>query len=420
MLLAGLSLGPWARGDTVIFPVFTVATTQSYLEAQASAFQVQAGAVAETYFLPARLQSRLGHQDEAERLARQALGFDPKRAEIHSFLGRLFLGQGRLEEAAGSFRKSVEFNPKAADDYRRLGLVLDQLGDPEGARKAIAAGIDLAPTDATAQLMLGRMLLDQGETGEALSHLEKACQLDGTAVNAFYVLSQAQTKAGDKAAARETLKTFERLREQEKKNLAAQDADYDNEKEMRSIAADFHTGVSAFFFEHGRSDLAEAHLRQAVKIAPGEVENYEMLAGFYLQTGAPDQARGVYEDLVRLRPRHAAYRASLGALLARKKDDIRAVEELKKALELDPHELEALNTLARIYLRTRRELPEAVSLCRRCVSLQPTAAHYDLLAQACQLNGESDEARAASAEAVRLDPGQAAYREHYRQFNGGQ
>jgi tetratricopeptide (TPR) repeat protein len=349
MVLGGLSLGWCAWGETVVFPEFTVASAQSYLQAQALAFQAQAGAGDQTYFLLARLQNRLGHQDEAERLARQALGCDPKRADIQSFLGKIFLAEGRLQEAADSFRKAVELDPKAAGDYRRLGMVLDQLGDHEGARKAFSAGLDLAPADATGQLMLGRLLLDHGAAKEAISHLEKACQLDGTSVNAFYVLAQAQTQIGDKEAARETLQTFQRLRVGDKESLLAQDANYDNEREMRHVTAGFHLDAADFFFERGRKDLAEAHLKQATQVAPAESQACEILAQLYLQG--------------------------------------------------------------------RRELPAALTLCRRCVSLQPTAAHYDLLARACFLNGQNDEARAASARAVRLDPNQAVYREHYRRFN---
>jgi tetratricopeptide (TPR) repeat protein len=349
LLLAGLSFGSLARSETIVFPEFTVPTAQTYLVAQSAAFESRAGAGADTYFLLARLQNHLGHQDAAERLARQALGFDSRRADIHSFLGRIFLGDGRLEEAADCFRKSLALDPKAAGDHRRLGMVLDQLGDHEGARKALSAAIDLTPTDATAQLMLGRLLLDQGKAVEAISHLEQACKLDGTLINAFYVLSQAQGQVGDKGAAAESLKSFQRLRVGEKENLVTQDARYDDDKEMRRLAARFHTDVADYFFERGREDLAEAHLKQAVHVAPDDAQAYILLA--------------------------------------------------------------------RIYLNARRELPHALELCRRCVTLQPSPANFDLLAQVCFLNGRSDEARDASAQAVRLDPRNPVYADHARRFS---
>ncbi|MGO8698476.1 MAG: tetratricopeptide repeat protein [Limisphaerales bacterium] len=416
MALTGLGFGPGAWSETVVDPEFTVAAAQSYLQAQSLTFQTQAGAGAETYFVLARLQNRLGHQDEAERLARQALERNPKLAEIHSFLGKILLSEDRLEEAAGCFRQALALAPRAAGDYRWLGMALDQLGDHEGSRKAYSAGLSLDPADASAHLMLGRLLLDQGDAREAIEHLDKACQLDGTLVNAFYVLAQAQTQIGAKAAAGETMKTFQRLRASANESLAAKDVDYDNEKEIRRIAAGFHDDAAAFFLHHGRPDLAEAHLKQAAKVAPEENEAYEHLAGFYVKTGAFAAAKEAYENLTRLRPNQALYRVRLATLLLRLKDDAAAEVELKKALELDPNQREALNYLAQICLEARRDLPEALSLCRRSVSLQPTAANYDLLALACYLNGRGEEARTAAAEALRLDPGKAEYQEHYKRL----
>jgi len=56
-------------------------------------------------------------------------------------------------------------------------------------------------------------------------------------------------------------------------------------------------------------------------------------------------------------------------------------------LELDPKQPGALGNLARFYLSSRQDLPEALGLCRRLVDSQPTAASYDLLGWACYANG---------------------------------
>ncbi len=405
-----------AHGAPLVFPDFTVPAASEYLQGQALAFQDQAGAGAESYFLLARLQNRLGRPDDAKRLGRQALMCDPNRADINSFLGKVFLEEGRFEDAVSCFHKALEIDPKSAGDYRRLGMVLEQMGDHEGARKTLSTAVDLTPTDAAAQLMLGRVLVDERQFSDAINHLRTACRLDETSENAFYVLSQAQAKIGDKIAAAATLKTFLRLRERAKASLAAQDADYDNEKEMRRIAAGFHTDAAAFFFQHGRQDLAEAHLKQAARVNPDEVKSHETLAAFYLKTGALGSAKEEYENLTRLRPKQAVYRVRLGLVLVRLKDEAGAAEELKQALELDPNQLDALDNLARLCLGARRDLPEAVILCRRSVTLQPTAANYDLLAQACYLNGQNGDARAASDQAARLEPGNAVYREHRQRF----
>lgn len=379
-------------------------------------FQAQAGEVPETYFILARLQNRLGHQDQAERLARLAFERDPHRADIQSFLGELFIQEDRLQEAARCLRQALELDPKRAVDHRRLGMVLDRLGDRPGAREEFAAGIRLAPGDATTQLLMGRLLLDEKQPAEAAAHLSKACQLDPASGNAFYVLSQAQAQLGDQNASQENLKTFQRLKQKEKQTLVADDAAYDDRKVMRSVAAGFHTDAGTFFFQQGRADLAEAHLRQAMRIDTNDVRPCEMLAPYYLRTGALPSAREMYENLVRLRPKQAAYHVNLGTVLLRLKEYPAAAEELKRALELDPKQPEALNNLARFYLGARRDLPEALALCRRLIDLEPTAANYDLLAQVCYASGRTNDARAASAQAVERDPNNPIYRERQRRL----
>ena len=416
LLLIGLGFVCRAWGAPVAFPEFSVESAQHYLEIVTPAFQAQAGDTAETFFILARLQNRSGHQDEAERLARRATERDPHRADIQSFLGELFIQQDRLQEAAQCLRQAIKLDPKRAADHRKLGMVLDRLGDRAGAREEFTAGIRLTPADATAELLLGRLLLDEKQPAEAAAHLTKACQLDPASANAFYVLSQAQAQLGEEDAAQKNLKTFQQLKQKEKQSLAADDTAYDDRKVMRSVAAGFHTDAGTFFLQQGRADLAEAHLRQAMRINPDDTQPCEKLAPYYLRTGALPSAREMYENLTRLRPQQAAYHVNLGTVLLRLKEYPAAAEELKRALELDPKQPEALNNLTRFYLGARRDLPGAMALCRRLIDIEPTAVNYDLLAQVCHANGQTNEARAASAQAVERDPNNPIYRERQRRL----
>jgi tetratricopeptide (TPR) repeat protein len=370
----------------------------------------------ETWVIQARLASQLGRNDEAERLARRGLEADPRRADIQVFLADLLIRQDRLEDAAQCLRTAVALRPEIGGGYSRLGMVLDRLGDREGARKALEMAIQHMPSDATAFLVLGRLLLDQDRTGDALLHLEKARQLDPKLSGAYYALSQAQSRLGAAEAARDSMNKFLELKRVEKAELDAQNTDYDDEKFMRVLAAGFHTEVAGFFVRRQQAAVAEAHLRQALRIAPQETRGYEVLAAFLVQAGRPAESRELYEALVRLKPRQAGYHLSLGTVLLQLDDHPAGVEELKRALELDPKQPEALANLARFYLNSRRELPEALNLCRRLVGSQPTAASYDLLGWACYANGLTNEARAAAGQAVERDPTNTVYRERLQRL----
>jgi tetratricopeptide (TPR) repeat protein len=259
--------------------------------------------------------------------------------------------------------------------------------------------------------------LDQGQFQEAVNPLTKACQLDPELASAFYALSQAKSRLGDQAGAKAATEAFQKLKQKEKTTLDEQNATYDNEKAMRILAAGFHTDVAAFFLQRQDESLAETNLLRAIKIAFEEPRAYEALASLRMKNGKWEAARGVCEELVRRWPKQAAYRVNLGTILLRLKDYPAAISELKRALDLDPNQVEALNNLVRFHLGARQNPVEALGWCRRLVLLQPTAANYDLLGWALYANGQVQEARQASAEAVRKDPQNPVYQERKRRLD---
>ncbi len=405
-----------ARAETNVFPEFKPATARDYLYSVAQMVRAQAGDGADVCLLEARLQRQLGRPDEAERLVRRALKREPQRADLQSFLADLFIREDRMEDALGCLRQAVELDPKIAGSYRRLGMVLDRLGQREEARQAFATAIRQAPDNAMARLLLGRLELDQGHAQEAATQAEKACRLDPGLANAFYVLFQAQTQLGETNAAAHTLKIFQDLKRQERVDMDRENAARDDAKSTRALAVGFHDDAAILFAQQGKTAFAEAHLRQAIFIDAQSPQPRELLATLYVQTGRLADARAVFEELVTLRPKDANCRVNFGTLLLQLKDYPAAITELQRALELDPQQPQALNNLARLYLGAKRDLPEALVLCRRLVARQPTAANYDLLGWALFVNGQAAEARRAAAEAVQREPQNATYQEHLRRL----
>lgn len=417
-LLAGTGRTPTAGAEIASrqFPPFTTESARTYLEAVVGSFAAEATHQVEACFLRARFHNYMGQPDEAERWARAALDQDPNRADIRLFLSDLFILQSRLEEARDSLRTALVADPRIEGAQRRLGLVLDRLGDRAGARAAFEAAVRAEPQDSGTRLLLGRLLLDQGEVPSALTHLEKACQLDPTSANAFYGRAQAELRSGETDRAQATLRTFQELKRKEQAAADAENATRDDARSMRVLAATVHTEIGAYLLQTEQTTPAESHLRQAIAITPDEPLGYETLAAFLLQTGRRQDALGACQTLVRLRPGNAGYRLNLGTLLLELHDYPAAVQELERALELDPQMPEPLQNLARYYLGARQNPGRALELCQGLVKLAPTAAHYDLLAWACYANGQTAEARTASARSVELDPSNTVYRERLQRL----
>jgi tetratricopeptide (TPR) repeat protein len=422
----GIRVGGWLAASSILvgsvgaqtntFPEFKIERARDYLETLTRLLPNQAGSGADWDLLQARLESQLGRHDQSEQLARRALRQDPARADIQSFLADLLIRQDRMAEAGVCLQHALDLNPNLPGVNRRLGMVKDRLGDHEAARRAFERAIAQAPSDALARLLLGRLLLDQGKAREAQALLERACELEPESANAFYVLFRAQSRLGEHAAAAATLKKFQELKAKEKAATRAENVAYNDQEEMRALAASVHTQAAMLYFRQGQQVLAEAHLRQAIRIAPNEPLSYEMLATILLRSGRLPEARSPCEELVRLRPRQAAYRAQLGAVLLQLNQPAAGVEELKKALDLDPNQAIALNNLARFYLSVRQEAATALDLVTRLAKIQPLAANLDLLGWALYANGKTNEARAAAAQAVARDPNNPVYRERLRRL----
>ena len=83
--------------------------------------------------LLARVVVYLGQNQEAEKLARQAIELDPLAYLARSNLARVLFAEGKLDEAEASARKAAELQPTAAGSHRWQVAVAIHRGDGEAA-----------------------------------------------------------------------------------------------------------------------------------------------------------------------------------------------------------------------------------------------------------------------------------------------
>ena len=88
--------------------------------------------------------SGLGRYGEAEASLRQAVSLDPRNANTHSSLARVYwIGQGRLDEAMTELRAAIALNPQAGYSYLQLALLHALKGEYALAEDACRHAIDL-------------------------------------------------------------------------------------------------------------------------------------------------------------------------------------------------------------------------------------------------------------------------------------
>ena len=108
---------------------------------------------------------------------------------------------GRIEEMAGNhgeairhYRDALSHDDGMVDVYRRLGGALRKAGRPDEAEAELRKALRLVPSDPRSHLEMARVLEARGDTGGAVTHLEKALAAWEPADESFEPAREARAK----------------------------------------------------------------------------------------------------------------------------------------------------------------------------------------------------------------------------------
>jgi tetratricopeptide (TPR) repeat protein len=106
------------------------------------------------HFNAAAFLLQKGQPREAERLAREGLEIDPRKADLHFVLGNAFFAQGCKAEARRAFENTVKLDPTRAAAHYNLAVVGREMGDRTTASREAAEALRLDPSHARARDLL--------------------------------------------------------------------------------------------------------------------------------------------------------------------------------------------------------------------------------------------------------------------------
>ncbi len=419
-LLAGalvlVSVGPALGDELDDLPEFKLENAREYALEAAQAVLKSASGEAQPHFNLGMALSQLGRYEEAEKHLRLGLQIEPNRADMYRALGEIRIRQSRFEDAIEFFRKALEIEPHSEGVHRRIGMALAHSGDHDNAQKEYELELEHYPNDSLCRFLLGQTLLQKKEFEAAEKHLLEACRLDPQSVNAFYALTQVQTRLGKRDEAKKTLTKFRELKKDDKAEMAREILTRDDEQKLRRLCSSIHHDAAIFYASEEQWPLAEKHLRKAIRIDPKAVKSRENLASFLFGAGRLQEAAEIYEELAKLKPKNADILLDLGTMYAQIGDFKLASARMEKAMELNPHMPEAMNNLARMHLANGHDRKRALELAQRLATHYPSPRNYDLLAWAYYANGRVDMALEACASAIELDPDNPRLRERYNKL----
>ncbi|MBX3190941.1 MAG: tetratricopeptide repeat protein, partial [Labilithrix sp.] len=346
----------------------------------------------------------------ATRQRLRAVADDTERLALELQLARLLRRSGALREAADACREVLAIAPTSVGAAIVLASVATDLGDRRAAVAAASALAEVA-RDPRARAALLRDAADlsaaQGDTKNAAVLLERALEADPEAVVIAARLAQIQGGEGAWAdLARALRRGLSRAKSAEAVvPMAAELADVAKNRLKDPL-------------------LAIEALTRSREVSPGHVPALFLLAELYIGQRTWNEALEALGEVVRRSTEREeklialAGRASILARVLDRPEDAEA--ELRAALQLDPHDVKALRSLADLPVAITHE-ERADLLSRLVVADTRPAERLATLLELAQIRreiGDAAGAEGALVEAAALSPDPAML-ERLRAAAGG-
>ncbi len=371
------------------------------------------GQIATLYQKALALQDA-GRLEEALALYRQLIAANPKLAEVHFQVARIFASAGHFAKALPHVRAAQRIRPKEPAIWALWAEVLNGLGDeaelgkfanalrrsalPGPAKARIRRMLNPGRTRAAAGLPEGldkeiEALIGKGKAGEAETRIMQTLKRQPRSAALLHLLARAQMADGRNRAA-----------------LASLD---------KALAID--PGLARAHLERGRLLLGTGHpmqavesLRRAVHLAPDLAEAWSALGRGLLQIDQPAEAARALDRAEELKPALGETHFNRGMLLVREERDDAAVEAFRRAIALGHDDARTHAMLARALGALRRE-DEALEHFDKAIARDPEYAFaHARRAVLRQARGEFEAAEADFRRAMELEPENG---ETYRVFS---
>ncbi|MHB8903122.1 MAG: tetratricopeptide repeat protein [Thermoguttaceae bacterium] len=360
--------------------------------------------------LKARTVEWMGNSNEARQLWKKCLERDPRFSHALYGLARLSAENADLEEAIQLGRRALEADPGYFVARILVADSLLQLGRPEDAVELMRDYLAVDPRSQGA-FLLGQAYLQLDRHQEAVAAFRMTLRLYPAHAEAWSALARALVRMGRKDEAKEALTTARRVQTEQADGRPPRKSRRLDLRMMFDDAALLYGDAGRIYAAHGLVAEAEALLRRATVVSPGDSASRLGLAALYSSQNRLSDAIGILEQVAVVQNDNFEVHLQLARAYASISAWQRADQSIQRACELTPDRADVWATRADLYLRANRKLNEAVRFARKAVDLAPAAANYALLAAACDRADDLAAAVEAINAAVERAPQSAVYRQ---------
>jgi tetratricopeptide (TPR) repeat protein len=233
--------------------------------------------------------------------------------------------EGKPAEAASALEKAVNLQPRYADVHLSLGRVYADMGRVGDSRESFNRALAINPAYLKARVMLAKSYNDAGEDDRAIEELVKSL---ATAPSFFAErVDELARLIRSKAAAEEREELFRKLLED------------------KPTSAQISKQIALESIHNGEYDSAIAELKRSLSMTPHYPDIHNLLGIAYANRGMTDDAVMEFETALKINPDYLKARLNLALALYEKGSRDESMRNLELVLELDPENELAVNLL---------------------------------------------------------------------------
>lgn len=373
---------------------------------------------ADSLLLLVRIRLTERKAKEAEALLQRVIASDPTREEAYYRLGMLQSSLGKMGNALDTYLKLLKEYPYSYAGHYYAALLYKEKGDLKNAEAHFKESLDIAPEFTESRLELADLLVTQKKITEAKAQYRVVLTHDPGNLQATLAMALIHQKSGEEEKARALFngipdpqnswseiytlinrQYIERQRFDDAHRLMSgimafyrdlSEFNYmlgfvceklghaeealqcftkimpDSEYYERSILF-----VSVQLWEQDRKTEAIRTLEEARKNHPESVEILSYLASYYEESKQYDMAEARLLNAIEINAGDPTLHFRIGVLYDKWGKNDASTQAMKRALEIDPDDANALNYLGYTYARQGIHLEDAERLIKKALKQKP-------------------------------------------------
>jgi len=263
-------------------------------------------------------------------------------------LGIFYARTKKYESAIDFFRKALSIK-NDVDIRVDLANVYFEVKDLDKSEKQTSLILEQEPNNAKARLILSKILIDRKEYAEALEKLDQTIAMDKNNVSAYYLkaICLLQEDLGDLPG--QTLRMAASFNVSEtiwKQNQAITSLKTAIELSPNLFPA--RMLLAELYIKENTLSLAEKQIRYVLTHAPENLRAFFLLGELKITEKSWDSAEKIFQQIIDHIPEYSLAYVKLGVVYYSTDQIPRAIETFKKALDIEPLNMNALRYIVNI------------------------------------------------------------------------